>query len=120
MSEEVDLDAVKDELTTAAHNSISRILQYLATHYSGHFPDEVELNKVFLEMATHLVGEMLAHFPEDVRDDITDIAYEHIAYIKDMTEVELAMDKNIAEVEEEIQPIITGYDLKAMKPVGNC
>lgn len=122
MSDETEkptLDEVKAELKTTGYNSIAKILKYLASYYGGYFPDDYMMNREFLKILTGLVGEMLAHFPEDQIDEVTDEAYKNIAYNQDMTESELATIAARTVAPSEVQEI-KKYDLTKMKPQGNC
>lgn len=129
---EEEKQTAKDELETASINGIAYILTHLADHYGNNIPDDIELNNVFLRVFSNLTGEMLAHYPEDIRDDVFSNMISDIQQIMDVAVVELAelaeLEETLVEAEEsDVQTladtILRGsnpLDLSKLKPKGNC
>lgn len=127
-NQEENKQTAKDELEAASINGIAYILTHLADHYGEHIADDIELNNVFLRVFANLLGEMLAHYPEEMRDDIFSSLISDVQQIMDVAVVELAeLDEMLDDSEDQVNDLAeailrgtSGLDLGKLKPKGNC
>lgn len=80
---------VNDMVMATATNSIIRVFEFLANHYGHQYEDDVSLNKTFVKILSEILGNMLAYFPEDIKSEIVQNAFEQINYTQLMTETEM-------------------------------
>lgn len=120
MSDEVneDLEVLKEELSNKTYTAVAQILRLYATTYVGRFGNTLELNNTLLRVMAQMVGEMVACYPEDEREDVS------MWVIDEMSDAEAVMaaslDARRAEAKEPEAKADDKYDLAKMKPLGNC
>jgi hypothetical protein len=120
VSDEVneDLEVLKEELSNKTYAAVAQILRLYATSYVGRFNNTLELNNTLLRVMAQMVGEMIACYPEDEREDVS------MWVIDEMSDAEAVMaaslDARRAEAKEPEAKADDKYDLARMKPQGRC
>lgn len=120
MSDNTDTDVLASELEDRAYTAIAYIIRKLATSYVEKIGDTLTVNDSLLKTMSAMVGEMIACYPENEREDThgrvtktIELALEHMA---------LELDAS-GPSEPTSEPVVTNdgtYDLAKMKPQGNC
>jgi len=132
VSEEENKEVAKSELEIASINGIAYILTHLTDYYGGYIPDDIELNNVFIDVFAKLCGEMLAHYPEDLQDDVFSGLISKIQENMDLVSLELQAEDDVhaedeatfGQIDDLVDRILKGTtgdsDLANMKPKGSC
>lgn len=119
MSDNEDLEVLKEELESRTYAAIANILKIYATTYYTRFNNTLELNNTLLRTTAKMVGEMIACYPGEERESVSEWVIEEII----MAELNMVatLEERAAESETPTADMPKEkYDLARMKPQGRC
>lgn len=116
MSDNEDLEVLKEELESRTYAAVANILKIYATTYYARFNNTLELNNTLLSTMAKMVGEMIACYPSDEREAVVEWV------IEELTMAELNMVETLEQrtTESPTTDKPKEYDLARMKPQGRC
>lgn len=103
------------EIEDFALSNIASLLLYQVHTYGSCFDTDVQMNRFFVRMFAIILGDMLAHFPEEEKEQVISEAYDQIVNTQDLTEAFIKQQATMNENEESQQ-----YDLSKMTPMGSA
>lgn len=102
-----EIEAILDELEEESQAAFSKLIQYLFANYSEQLDSEyLAINQILITLSS-LTGELLAHIPEEDRDNIEGKVHDLITHRRGV--MEGALEKAEGDI-----------DLATVKPQGNC
>lgn len=120
MSDNTDKDVLASELEDRAYTAIAYIIRKLATSYVEKIGDTLTVNDTMLKTMSIMIGEMIACYPENERED----THGRVTKTIELALEHMALELDVGGLPEPAsEPVITSdgtYDLAKMKPQGNC
>jgi hypothetical protein len=115
MSSSPETDDLVAELQDRTYTTIAYIIRNLAQSYNAKINDALAVNNAILNTVSQMVGEMIACYPENEREEVSRNTIEHMNYAQDMM---------VLELDPKTTPPSTAtedtLDLANMTPKGNC
>jgi hypothetical protein len=113
MSSSPENDDLVAEMQDRAYTTIAYVIRNLAQSYNAKVNDPLIINNALLNTVAQMVGEMIACYPANEREEVSLSTVKHMNYAQDMMVLELDQKNNPPSGEEAL-------DLSSMTPKGNC
>jgi hypothetical protein len=93
---------------------IANLLHYFVNAYGSHFDTDVKMNRFLVRVIATVLGDMLANFPQENKEQVITEAYDQIVHTRVLTDAFLQQQETAEDVESPM------YDLSKMTPLGKA